>query len=187
MLGQATSILTSTVGAGMVTAHKKSLQNERINSGAGESGITEISNDAYIASITIILSGVNSFLYQLVLLPLYTLIAFQKTVVCTTNDIFGIFDSSGLAIRVGREDMQRASDVSSGVCLSAMMESAANDAGQSDAQDTLADSGSDLLKNVGNSALSILASGSVGRSYCCSWSELSHSFSNLLQCTASDV
>ncbi len=171
----------------MVTAHKKSLQNERINSGAGESGITEISNDAYIASITIILSGVNSFLYQLVLLPLYTLIAFQKTVVCTTNDIFGIFDSSGLAIRVGREDMQRASDVSSGVCLSAMMESAANDAGQSDAQDTLADSGSDLLKNVGNSALSILASGSVGRSYCCSWSELSHSFSNLLQCTASDV
>jgi hypothetical protein len=123
MLGQATSILTSTVGAGIVTSHRKTLQAERASQGLGEAGLAEISNDAYTASVTMILNGVNSFLYQIVLFPLYTLIAMQKTIVCTANDVFGLFDVTGFVVRVGRPDLQRASDVSSGVCLSAFFES----------------------------------------------------------------
>jgi hypothetical protein len=123
MLGQATSIITSTVGAGIVTGHRKMLQAERASQGMREMGVGEINNDAFTASVTMILNGVNSFLYQIVLLPLYTMIALQKTMVCTANDIFGMFDAAGFTIRVGRADLQQASDVSSGVCLSAFFES----------------------------------------------------------------
>jgi hypothetical protein len=123
MLGQATSILTSTVGAGIITGHRKTMQAERASQGMREMGMGEINNDAFTASVTMILNGVNSFLYQIVLLPLYTMIALQKTMVCTANDIFGIFDATGFTIRVGRADLQQASDVSSGVCLSAFFES----------------------------------------------------------------
>ena len=126
MLGQATSILTSSVGSGIVTAHKKLLQQDRVSQGlasGSSAGAFEISDDAYTASVTMVLNGVNSFLYQMVLLPLYILIAMQKTIVCTSNDIFGIFDVSGFVVRVGRPDLQNASDISSGVCLSAFFES----------------------------------------------------------------
>ena len=66
MLGQATSILTSSVGSGIVTAQKRFLQNARDSQGGG--GLLEITDDAYTASVTMILNGINSFLYQLVLL-----------------------------------------------------------------------------------------------------------------------
>jgi hypothetical protein len=125
MLGQATSILTSSVGSGIVTAHKRFMQQERSTQGlasGASAGAFQINDDAYTASVTMILNGVNSFFYQIVLFPLYLLIAMQKTIVCTSNDIFGIFDSSGFVIRVGRADLQNASDVSSGVCLSAFFE-----------------------------------------------------------------
>ena len=70
-----------------------------------------------------ILNGVNAFMYQAALFPLYGLIATQKTVVCTANDLFGMFDATGFTIRVGKPELQKASDVSSGVCLTAFFES----------------------------------------------------------------
>ena len=124
-MGQGTAILTSSVGAGIVTAHKRMMQGERMSQGMSEGGagaLQQISNDAYTASVTMILNGVNAFLYQLVMLPLYLLVAFQKSVVCTANDIFGLMDASGFVMRVGRLYLQRASDVAAGVCLSAFYE-----------------------------------------------------------------
>ena len=55
MLGQATSILTSSVGAGTITAHNKMLQDERMKQGLGNAGLPQMSNDAYTASVTIML------------------------------------------------------------------------------------------------------------------------------------
>lgn len=159
MLGQATSILTSSVGAGIVTAHNKMLQDERMKQGLSNAGLPQISNDAYTASVTMILNGVNSFLYQIVLLPLYILIAAQKTMVCTTNDVFGLFDITGFTIRVGKPDLQAASDVSSGVCLSAFFESQINAIGETDSSNMLAQGANDLLKNAGQSASSFVVSG----------------------------
>lgn len=83
MLGQATSILTSSVGAGIVAGHKQMLRMEAASQRMGVAGMQEISSDAFIASVTMIRNGINVFLYQFVLLPLYMLVAFQKTVVCT--------------------------------------------------------------------------------------------------------
>lgn len=119
----------------------------------------EISVDAYVASVTMILNGVNSFLFQLVLLPLYTLIAFQKTVVCTVNDVFGLFDATGFVLRVGRMDLQNASDVSSGICLSAFYDGQLNQIGQPDSQDGIGTAGSDFLRDAGQAGSSFLVSG----------------------------
>jgi hypothetical protein len=74
-------------------------------------------NDAYTSSVTILLNEINSFLYQLVLAPLYSMIALQKSIVCTTNDVFALFNAAGFRIRLGRPDLQAASDVSAGVCM----------------------------------------------------------------------
>ena len=57
------------------------------------------------------------------LLPLYVLIAAQKTMVCTTNDVLGLFDVTNFKIHVGKPDLQAASNVSLGVCPSAFLES----------------------------------------------------------------
>jgi hypothetical protein len=121
MLGQATAILTSTIGAGMITAHKK-VQSYGSTDDLSSGAMREVSDDAFTASVTMVLNGVNSLMYQIVLLPLYTLIAMQKTVVCTASDLFGIIDATGFKINIGKKDMQKASDVSSGVCLTQMFE-----------------------------------------------------------------
>ena len=78
-------------------------------------------DDGFTASVTIILNGVNAFMYQLMLLPLYGQIALQKTVVCTSNDVFALFDATGTKIRLGRPDLQDASDVATGICTSAFL------------------------------------------------------------------
>jgi hypothetical protein len=41
----------------------------------------------------------------------------QKTIVCTSNDIFALFDVTDFKIRLGRPDLQMASDLSAGVCM----------------------------------------------------------------------
>jgi len=113
-LGQMTSIITSSVGAGIVTGYSNR-KREAIAIADGTAVFT--GNDEYTASVTILLNGINSFLYQLVLFPLYSMIALQKSVVCTTNDVFALFDAVGFRIRLGRPDFQAASDVAAGVCM----------------------------------------------------------------------
>ena len=159
ILGQATLILTSSVGACIVTAHNKILQDELMKQGLSNAGLPQISNDAYTASVTMILNGVNSFLYQIVLLPLDVLIATQKTMVCTTNDAFCLFDVTSFTLRVGKPDLQAASDVSSGVSLSAFFESQFNTIGETDSSNMLAQGANELLQNAGLSASSFVLSG----------------------------
>ena len=115
-LGQLTSVITSSVGAGLVGAHNAKRRGNSIDEGQ------RLLDDGFTASVTIILNGVNAFLYQLVLAPLYIQISVQKTVVCTTNDIMAILDVTGTKIRLGKPDLQRASDVAAGVCVSVFLE-----------------------------------------------------------------
>jgi len=163
MLGQGTSILTSTIGAGIIESHKRMMRSERDSQGLGAAGLSEISDDAFTASVVMILNGVNSFMYQMVLFPLYTLIALQKTIVCTANDVFGVFDAAGFTVRVGRPDLQRASDVSSGVCLTTFFEKSLNEIGQTDTSDSIASSASDWMRNIGEGASSIAVAGATGQ------------------------
>jgi hypothetical protein len=63
VLGQMTSVITSSVGAGIVTGYN----NKRRMAMSMEQGGNAFSNDdAFTASVTILLNGVNAFLYQLV-------------------------------------------------------------------------------------------------------------------------
>jgi hypothetical protein len=123
MLGQATGILTSSVGAAVMTSEKRirSLVEEKnFIQGALQH---DISDSAFTAWATMSLSGINSFLYQMTMLPLYMLVAMQKTVVCTTKDVFGVFDTTGFVVSIGRGDLQAASSVSSGMCMTQIFES----------------------------------------------------------------
>ena len=104
-------------------------------------------DDSFTASVTIILNGVNAFLYQLMLAPLYFQIALQKMVVCTANDVFAIFDATGTKIRIGRPDLQNASDVSSGVCLSAFFASKLDAFLETRSQDDITNAASQVLSS----------------------------------------
>lgn len=108
--GQASSLITSIVGAGI------SLANARVDVNAQR--ITIIENKLVARGI-ITLNGVNSFLYQLSLLPLYAMMAIQKTVVCTGKSLTMVVSMSGLEVSIGRADLQLASDAATGVCLGA--------------------------------------------------------------------
>ena len=65
--------LTSSAGSGIVTEHKQLMRNERVSQvlGGGGTGMLEINDYAFTASVIMILNGVNLFVYQLVLLQLY--------------------------------------------------------------------------------------------------------------------
>ena len=56
MLGLATPSLTSSVGAGIITAHSKMLRDKHMKQGARGAGLPHLSNDAYTASVTMLLN-----------------------------------------------------------------------------------------------------------------------------------
>jgi hypothetical protein len=109
-------------------------------------------DDSFTASVTIILNGVNAFLYQIMLAPLYFQIALQKTVVCTSNDVFAIFDVTGTKIRLGRPDLQAASDVSSGVCVSAFFASKLDAFLETKSQDDMTDAATQATRSMSSAA-----------------------------------
>jgi hypothetical protein len=154
MLGQGTAILTSSIGAALVTSEKKvrAMMDEGDISGALKH---DISDDAFTAGVTMAMSGINSFMYQLVMLPLYILVAMQKTMVCTAKDVFAVFDETGFVVRVGRGDLQAASSVAAGVCLTEAFSSGLEAMGETDAPQDMADSANDVFKGFGNAAVTI--------------------------------
>ena len=137
MLGQMTSVVTSSVGAGIVTGYNSK---RRMAAILDEGGNVLSTDDGFTASVTILLNGINAFLYQLVLLPLYSMIALQKTIVCTANDVFALFDATNFVIRIGRPDLQMASDVAAGVCMSKMYDSMLQSSGEGGMDNNLASS-----------------------------------------------
>lgn len=165
-LGQMTSVVTSSVGAGLVTGHNNK---RRLAVGMEEAGTVMGTDDGFTASVTMLLNGVNAFLYQLVLLPLYSMIALQKSIVCTSNDVFALFDMTGFTIRVGRPDLQRASDVSAGVCMTEFYDSMMSEMGSSGTVDDFVTALNQFMESSGQmrgaiKAGSISASGLSQRS-----------------------
>jgi hypothetical protein len=82
-------------------------------------------------------------------------------VVCTANSIFGLKDASGFVMRVGLLDLQRASNVAAGVCLSAFYESRVNSITESESSQHLTQASDQFLRNAGQSGAAWLVSGSV--------------------------
>lgn len=76
MFGQMTSVLTSSVGAGIVTGYNNK---RRMAMTLETGGNAMASDDGFTASVTMLLNGVNAFLYQLVSNPFCSFSNFFKT------------------------------------------------------------------------------------------------------------
>lgn len=92
------------------------------------------------------LNGINSFLYHLALLPLYPMIASQRVFVCTANSMLAVVeDVSGFSITLGRGDLQNASSIAAGACLTSFHESNAEDIARPDSESAIASGATELL------------------------------------------
>lgn len=100
-----------------------------------------------------------------VLFPLYAMIAMQKTVVCTSNDVFALFDITNFKIRLGRPDLQKASDVAAGVCMTKFFDSQMDSSAETGIEDDFVSALSHFMQSSGELRGSIKAgnSGKLGQ------------------------
>jgi hypothetical protein len=109
------AIVTSAIGAALID---QNLRSANANSNSGQ----KIIANQYSAEVAMLLNGVNSFMYQLSLFPLYMMIATQKTIVCTYGSVFSAMSITGFEITLGNTDFQNANAGKAGVCLTALFE-----------------------------------------------------------------
>lgn len=128
-----------------------------------DAGSAELDNH-FTATVTMILNGVNSFLYQLCLFPLYPLIATQKAFICNANSILAIADiSGGFSVKLGRGDLQNASSTVSGRCMTSYMDSLADESGRVSSRESLAVGATDLLTKSRSSTMEKLSNQASSR------------------------
>lgn len=111
-----------------------------------------------------ILNGVNAFLYQISLLPLYSMIATQKIVICNSNAVLGMIDPSGFKVRIGRGDLQKASNTAAGECMVSFYESEADDIGKQSSKEAVADGANEILSRGGKVATTAFKNADKSRS-----------------------
>ena len=160
--GQIGAIITSAVGSVLIKQNQKSTNVVDIDGGSRKL------DNRNTAELALILNGVNGFLYQLSLLPLYSIIAIQKIYVCNTNSILAIVDDTGITgdftVRMGRPDLQNASRVVAGECLTAFYEANSDDIASKTSQNSVAEGANEILSNVGSSAAQTVLSSKRGLS-----------------------
>jgi hypothetical protein len=79
-------------------------------------GVGSLTGNAQ-ATTTMMAHAINSFLFQLFLMPLYASIIIQKTLICSGNSIMAVGNPIGFSITLGRSDLQNASGAAAGVCV----------------------------------------------------------------------
>lgn len=149
--GQLVAILTSSVGAALISENRK--QQASVNGGT-INGATAIDNK-YTATVGFGTNGLNAFLYQLTLAPLYFLIATQKIFVCNTNSIMAIIppEGTGFSISLGRSDLQAASNLVGGTCMTSFYEAQVDDALTNSANSAISASVvNEIIANAGSTA-----------------------------------
>jgi hypothetical protein len=138
-LGQSVSIFTSAVGRKLIANHRET----SMENGGRAIDTSQSAKDGMI------LAGFNTFFYQLSLLPLYLMIAAQKTFVCTANSVLAVISQDdSFSVTLGRSDLQKASDVTSGQCLTAAYDSALEDSAMDSVQSELGQSSALLLQDA---------------------------------------
>lgn len=90
------------------------------------------------------------------------MIAMQKTIVCTSNDVFALFDITNFRIRLGRPDLQRASDVAAGVCMTKFFDQI-DDSGEDGVVDDYVSGLNQFMQSSGQLRGTIKAGGSSSR------------------------
>lgn len=141
--GQIAGIVTSLIGVSLIETNRASVS----GSMAGDAGARKIDN-RYTANVALILNGVNAALYQISLFALYPMIAAQKAFSCNTNAVMAIADISGLKVRLGHPELQRASDVAAGTCLTSFYEQELEDISIRSKQKSAVEGASEILSRV---------------------------------------
>ena len=78
---------------------------------------THLIDNRALALFTMTTTAVTNLLHQIALAPLYTMIAVQKTMVCSANSVMSVMDQSG-SITIGDPTIQDASAIAAGRCMS---------------------------------------------------------------------
>jgi len=80
------------------------------------------------AKLSMILAGTSSFFYQIMLFPLYPMIAMQRMMVCDISGIMVVIeDLFSLDMKIGRRDLQNAASFATGTCLTLSYEAGVNE------------------------------------------------------------
>jgi hypothetical protein len=111
--GQISALLTSAIGAGLISRSRMIDPNNEKSS---------LVDTRVSARTTIILNGVNSFLFQLTLYPLYMLIVAKKVASCTIKDVASLVSATGFEVTIGNPAFDNASDLVAGSCMTSFME-----------------------------------------------------------------
>lgn len=159
MYGQFTGAITASVGAAITRARRRAM---------GLAGGTEASAGAatvdnrHSASLAIVLNGINSFLYQLALFPLYPMIASQRVFVCSGNSMLGLVNATGFGITLGRRDLQGKASIAAGECLTSFYESEAEDIARPAAQSSISAGASQILSGTLSAARGVASVSKLG-------------------------
>jgi hypothetical protein len=101
------------VGASLVTMDRAR------ESGAGAVPVAgkQPSGTKFTARVSMIMTGIISFLYQLSLFPLYSMIALQQANLCQVNDLLHVFDIGKFSITLGNPSLTNRTAGVTGMCL----------------------------------------------------------------------
>ena len=69
------------------------------------------------AALTVTMMAVTSFLHQMSLLPIYTMVATHQILMCEVNGMLAVIDATGFRIRVQSASLSDASAIIAGQCL----------------------------------------------------------------------
>ena len=107
------------------------------------------------ALVTMPITALTSFLYQIFLGPIYVLIVTQKIMMCNVEGVVAVFDTNGFSISIGDATLQAASSSLVGQCLTQnFVTRSSNPTDTSNAQST-----AQIATQVGqSSALAVLPS-----------------------------
>lgn len=122
----------------------------------------EQGTDRYNVETVMMLNGLNAFLFQMFLSPLFAAVSAQKTLVCGGNSILAVVDSNRFTIRFGRADLQDAASRATGECMTSMASMCSDNPSESGSQQCLASAGSTALSKAQSASGSILGSILVG-------------------------
>jgi hypothetical protein len=74
-------------------------------------------DNRFLATFSLTMMAITNFLYQMALGPLYIAIAAQKIMICQTNSLVAVVSGNN-AVTIGDPEIQTASAVAAGVCMS---------------------------------------------------------------------
>jgi hypothetical protein len=89
-------------------------------------------DNKFLATFSLTMSAITSFIYQMTLSPLYAAIVMQKSIVCETSSLIGTITGNN-QVRIGDPEISKGSSVGAGSCLTQAFSESSQSGGNEDA------------------------------------------------------